>query len=79
MDKTLTVYPIATGDMLNVFASELISSLKIMDMNGKVWLGLDNVKSKKNTIDIKQLPGATYIVEVLFADHRLGRSVFVKI
>jgi hypothetical protein len=79
MDKSLTVYPIPTGNELNIFASENISTIKIMDMQGAVVYECTNTASKKNTVDIKHLPEATYIVEVAFENKKTGRSVFVKL
>lgn len=78
MDKNLTVYPISTGDQLNVFAADDISSICVMDMAGNVLANADGVCGKQNILDIRHLPGATYIVEVTFQNHKTGRSVFVK-
>ena len=79
MDKQLVIYPISTGDELNVFSTEHIRGIRIMDMSGNVLIGKENFKGRQNTVDIKQLPGATYIVEVMFTDSRVTRSVFVKL
>ena len=78
MHKSLLIYPISAGEELNVFSSEHIFSVKIMDMSGNVLMGNDNIRGTRNIINIKQLPEATYIVEVKFSDERTGRSVFVK-
>jgi len=78
MDKNLTVYPIPTGDKLNVFAAEDISCIRVMDMEGNVLATASEVGCKQNVVDIRHLPGATYIVEVIFLNSRTGRSVFVK-
>lgn len=78
MDKHLTVYPISTGDQLNVFATDEVSSIRVMDMNGNVLTAAENIYNKHKVLDIGKLPGATYIVEVTFLDKRISRSVFVK-
>jgi hypothetical protein len=78
MDKHLTVYPISTGDQLNVFATEELSCIRVMDMGGNVLTITDDVHGKHDIMDIGNLPSATYIVEVTFLDRRTCRSVFVK-
>lgn len=78
MDKNLTVYPISTGNELNIFSGENVSAVRIMDMSGSIVCGPLQLDGVHHKIDIKHLPHATYIVEVVFADKRTGRSVFVK-
>ncbi len=78
MDKNLTVYPISTGDQLNVFATDEVSCIRVMDMSGNVLSIADDIHNKHKVLDIGNLPGATYIVEVTFLDKRTSRSVFVK-
>ncbi len=78
MDKNLTVYPISTGDELNVFSSADAAAVRIMDMSGNIVAGPVGVHGRQNKVSIKHLPGATYIVEVTFENSRTGRSVFVK-
>lgn len=79
MDKNLTVYPIPTGNELNVFSTENIREIKIMNMQGLVVYENYSSSAKQNTINIKELPEATYIVEVVFENKKTGRSVFVKL
>jgi hypothetical protein len=79
MDKSLTVYPIPTGNELNVFSAEQISTIKIMDMQGGVVFEGNGDRSKQNVINITALSPATYIVEVVFPDRKTARSVFVKL
>ncbi|MCB0700930.1 MAG: T9SS type A sorting domain-containing protein [Chitinophagales bacterium] len=78
MDSNLTLYPISTGNELNVFSDEPIKHIKIMDMAGNLVNECSAHASTQNTIDIRHLPNATYIVEVQFDNNRLKRSVFVK-
>lgn len=79
MDKSLTVYPISTGDQLNVFAAEDMCCIRVMDMAGNEMVNAKDIRCKQNVIDIGHMPGATYIVEVTFLNtKRTGRSVFVK-
>lgn len=78
MDSNLTLYPISTGNELNVFSEIPVKYVKIMDMAGSL-IDECTVKAATNlTIDIQHLPNATYIVEVLFDNNRSKRSVFVK-
>ena len=79
MSKSLTVYPISTGDELNVFAAHDFTGIKIMDMDGNVVHDLTGICSSQKTLNIKELPNATYIIEVMYRDEKTGRSVFVKI
>ena len=78
MKKHLTVYPIASGDMLNIFAEHLFTQIRIMDMEGN--LIIDTKHSPANTVqvNIKSLSNATYIIEVAYNNNKTGRSVFVK-
>ena len=78
MDSNLTLYPISTGNELNVFSELPIMQIKIMDMAGNL---VDERLADPDTthkIDIQHLPNATYIVEVLFLNNKSKRSVFVK-
>ena len=78
MDKNLTVYPIPTGNELNVFATENIREIRIMDMQGGLVQHHILTGVRRSVIDIKALPDSTYIVEALFDNRKTGRSVFVK-
>lgn len=78
MDKNLTVYPIASGDMLNIFANENFGSIKIMDMTGNVVCNSENESGTSGQVSIKELENATYIIEVVYANNKTARSVFVK-
>lgn len=79
MEKNLTVYPIASGDMLNVFANNEFSNIKILDMHGNVVCTAINIGGLQGSIDIRGLDSATYIVEVVYTDNKKARSVFVKV
>lgn len=78
MDKNLTVYPIASGDMLNIFANEDFGNVKIMDMSGNVVYNSINESGTSGQVSIKELDNATYIIEVVYANKKTARSVFVK-
>jgi len=78
MDKNLTVYPIPTGNELNVFATESIMEVRIRDMQGGIVQQHVLSGVKRGVIDIKGLPLDTYIVEAVFENNKTGRSVFVK-
>lgn len=79
MEKILKVYPISTGNELNVFATEEMQEIKIMDLTGNVVHTCKANDKKKNTINIKELPTNAYIVEVFFNGNRICRSMFVKL
>lgn len=78
MDKSLTVYPIASGDMLNIFANDNFADIRIMDMEGNVAISSINIEHNQWQIDITNLQRATYIVEVVYVSGKTARSVFVK-
>lgn len=79
MLKNLNIYPIPTGEELNIFSSDDIQELKIMDMHGNLMFAGNSLHGSHNRIDIKNLPSDTYIVEVVFENEKTGRSVFVKL
>ncbi|MBS1771338.1 MAG: hypothetical protein JST82_00670 [Bacteroidetes bacterium] len=79
MDKNLMVYPISSGNELDIFSTEAICSYKIMDMNGTMLIGDNSIDGKHNIVNIAILPSATYILEATFVNKRTGRSVFVKL
>lgn len=78
MDKNLTVYPISSGDILNIFAADDFSDVTIKDMAGNVVLSAANLNGSQRQIDIQALQNATYIVEIVYVNHKVARSVFVK-
>lgn len=78
MEKNLTVYPISSGDELNIFANQQFEQVRILDMAGNIMHDVNASANTKYTINIKTLPKATYIVEVIYNDRKKGRSVFVK-
>lgn len=78
MDKNLTVYPISTGNELTIFSVACVSGIRIMDMHGNTVLMNTGISGAHHIINIKELPEATYIVEVSFDERRMGRGVFVK-
>ena len=80
MDKDLMVYPIPAGSELNVFSTESIRTIKIMDMRGELFYSNDTHNGLHNIINIQLLPcDTTYMVEVCFDSGRNCRSVFVKL
>lgn len=79
MEKNLTVYPISSGDMLNIFANDDFEHIKIMDMAGNVVFTEQNHSGSEGHINISQLANATYIIEVAYANRQTARSVFVKL
>lgn len=78
MDKHLTVYPISSGDMLNVFSNEDFGHVRIMDMAGNVVYDAAMLLAHKLQVDISALVRGTYIVEVEYSNRKAARSVFVK-
>ncbi|MCB9047262.1 MAG: T9SS type A sorting domain-containing protein [Chitinophagales bacterium] len=78
MDKHLTVYPIASGDMLNIFADNDFGEIRIMDMAGNMVYHDINTIGSKSQVNIKELESATYIIEIVYANQKTARSVFVK-
>lgn len=77
MEKNLTVYPISSGDMLNIFANEDVGHIRIMDMAGNIVQDIAKTGTKIQ-VDISSLSRNTYIVEVEYANRKTARSVFVK-
>lgn len=77
MEKNLTVYPISSGDMLNIFANEDVGHIRIMDMAGNIVQDISKTGTKIQ-VDISSLSRNTYIVEVEYANKKTARSVFVK-
>lgn len=78
MDKDLTVYPISSGDKLNVYANNIFDTIRILDMQGNVVFTRQNYSTHKGQVDIRELENATYIIEVKYPDEKTARSVFVK-
>ena len=78
MEKNLTVYPIASGDMLNIFANDAFDDIRIMDMNGNVVHAATNTGGVHSQVNIQGLENATYIIEIVYANKKTARSVFVK-
>jgi hypothetical protein len=78
MDKNLTVYPISSGDMLNIFANEEFSDVRIMDMAGNIVHSTVNTDGAHGQVNISALENATYIIEVVYVSNKTARSVFVK-
>ncbi len=78
-EKKLTIYPIANGNELSIFASEAIKLVRVMDMQGNLQqeASLDN--KTQCTLDIAALPSDTYLAEVTFNNNDSTRSVFVKL
>lgn len=78
MEKNLTVYPIASGDKLNVYADNPFEQIRILDMQGNEVYNGATGSDKHRQVDITSLSSNTYIVEVLYTDAKTARSVFVK-
>ncbi len=78
MSKELNVYPISTGNELDIFANHNFNEVKIMDMAGNIVYNAQHSKCDRCTLNIRALPYATYIIEVSYLDNKTARSVFVK-
>jgi hypothetical protein len=79
MSKNLKVYPIPTGNELNVFATGNIAELRIMNLSGNIVYTAKGHESQTEIINIRELPMDTYIVEVVCEDNKHCRSMFVKL
>lgn len=79
MSNQLTVYPIPTGNELNIFATGNIAQVRIMNLSGNVVYAAAGKESNTDIINIKELPVDTYIVEVTCDDNKHCRSMFVKL
>lgn len=79
MEKNLTVYPISAGDVLNIFANYDFTHVRIMDMEGNIVSQAAHDNATQWQMDIHSLASATYIVEVVYANSKTARSVFVKL
>lgn len=78
MANSLTIYP-RTGDKeLNIQSGTAINCIKIMDLRGEIVYNAKHKPARHNTVDITQLPKATYIVEVSLDGKKTKRSLFVK-
>lgn len=78
MAKLLNVYPISTGDELDIFANHNFNQVKIMDMAGNIVYNSQHKICSRCTLNIHALPYDTYIIEVSYLDNRTAWSVFVK-
>lgn len=79
MQKPLTIYPIHSGNELDIFSTESVGNITIMNMEGDIILNANGWKGNHHTLDIAVLPANTYIIEVTFDNKRTTRSVFVKL
>jgi hypothetical protein len=79
MSNNLKVYPIPTGNELNIFSTGKITEVRIMNLSGNIVYAAKGRESKTDIIDIKELPIDTYIVEVVCDDNKHCRSMFVKL
>ena len=75
LNLSLMAYPIPTQELLNLsvgnYSQEKLA-YKLVDLEGKV-ISEASMHSEETTIDMKQLPVATYFVEV----HNEGKKVHV--
>lgn len=78
MEKNLTVYPISSGDILNIFANDDFEDIRIMDMDGNVVHAVTNSGGAHSQVNIQELGNATYIIEIVYSNGKKARSVFVK-
>lgn len=72
---SFVVYPNPANTQVTVLTSGEITSLKLIDLNGKIVLSNNSVT--ESTFDISTLPQGLYVVEVE-SDGKLGRKKFIK-
>ena len=73
-DLTFVVYPNPSSDFISVNASE-IGSLKIIDLQGKIWK--EETEMKSNIIEISNYPQGMYFIQFQTKD-QLKTESFVK-
>lgn len=70
---TTSVYPNPANDVLNIVASEEISTTSIVSLDGKVI-----AKSNSSSVNVSELTSGMYIYEVTTTSGKVSRDTFMK-
>lgn len=75
-DQAITVFPNPATDDLTIQSQQLISSVVVSDLNGKIVkeIRIENT----NKIQINELEKGIYFVDILLADSSTKRAKFIK-
>lgn len=72
-ENALTIYPNPTQESLNILTKEAIESVRIYSLNGQEVL-----ESNQSTVDVSNLPNATYIIVVKTKNSKTYHQKFIK-
>ncbi len=73
---SISVYPSPATDKIQVVASAHITSVQIVDVNGKVVV-VKSVSSNTCDIDVRGLPAGLYVIRVEFENHVESRRLVI--
>ncbi len=78
-ENRLSIYPISAGNELNVFATQPVSHIRILNLRGELMSDHDCPHTTHCIINIRDLPNATYFAEVDIDGEKPIRYAFVKL
>lgn len=74
--ESINVYPNPVANMLHIDNEESISSIQILNMDGREILSIDHVTK---TVDVSRLVPGQYILKANAVNQKIFRSTFIKI
>ncbi len=74
---SLEVYPNPASDFINIFSSDIIHSIDIVDITGKT-IHYSNINANTSNIDIKSLPQGAYFVKASTDKGMVVRKIVKK-
>ncbi len=77
LDNSFTVYPVPADNFIKINGSSYKVDLRIFDLSGKLVIEKSAV-SKDESVDISELPGGTYLLEISGDNIIERQSVVVK-
>jgi hypothetical protein len=75
--ETFKIFPNPTNDFVNIQSNEVIKSIVILELNGKM-IESKVIENNAAMIDIHHLSSGTYIVEIELNDGRKTRNKIVR-
>ena len=64
IEGQVSIYPNPTRGLLNIESTELVSSIKIFDITGKLIVSYQNVQQNKITLNTQNFESGVYVLEV---------------
>lgn len=72
------IYPNPTKDFINISSDQIISKIEVTDINGRLLLSTDKIKSNNYNINLCPFLKGMYILKIIYNDGKFNNHKIIK-